>query len=404
MARLFDNWLRAYAAYTSDSESPVEFHFWSGVWTIAGALRRRVWLDMRKFQWTPNFYIVLVGPAGIVNKSTSIRNGQRLLERIPGVKFGPPSITWQKLVDSLQDAAEFMKYLDSQGQEALVEMACLNVPVSELGTFLKVEDAAFVDVLVDLWDGQLTTFTHSTKTSGAVQIRNPWLNVMGCTTPSWLKAHFPDSLIGGGLTSRIIFVYGDAKTNLVPYPDEMKTSKDYLELEERLVTDLMEISKLAGEMKLSAEARAWGHEWYEKHWDKNQQSMQMTSERYGGYKARKQTHLHKLAIILSVAESDRLIIEKHHLEMADGLLQGVEPHMIKVFESIGVSDQSRHVGEILPFIRAHGVLTPEELYPMVMNLMSTREFREACFAAKEGGLIHVGDLNGKKGFIATKKH
>ena len=71
MARNFPNWLTAYATYTADSESPREFHLWTGIWTLAGALRRRVWIDMRKFQWTPNFYIVLVGPPGIVNKSTT---------------------------------------------------------------------------------------------------------------------------------------------------------------------------------------------------------------------------------------------------------------------------------------------------------------------------------------------
>src|SRR5574343_321589 len=72
MPRNYQNWLRAYVAFTADSESPDDFHFWTGVATIAGALRRRVWIDMRKFQWTPNFYIILVGPPGIATKSTSI--------------------------------------------------------------------------------------------------------------------------------------------------------------------------------------------------------------------------------------------------------------------------------------------------------------------------------------------
>ena len=35
-------------------------------------------------------------------------------------------------------------------------MSCLTIQVSELGTFLKIEDGALVDVLVDLWDGQLS--------------------------------------------------------------------------------------------------------------------------------------------------------------------------------------------------------------------------------------------------------
>ncbi|KKK66944.1 hypothetical protein LCGC14_2958990, partial [marine sediment metagenome] len=82
--RNYDNWLSGYAEYTKHSESPDLFHFWTGVFTIAGALRRQVWIDQRYFQWTPNFYIVLVGPAGIAAKSTSLRLGTSLLRRVEG--------------------------------------------------------------------------------------------------------------------------------------------------------------------------------------------------------------------------------------------------------------------------------------------------------------------------------
>jgi hypothetical protein len=357
---------------------------------------------MRKFQWTPNFYIVMVGPPGVVSKSTTARIGTRLLQKVPGIKFGPPSITWQKLVDSLSDAAEYVKVVDNDGKEELVAMSALNIPVSELGTFFKVEDASLVDVLVDLWDGQLTTFAHSTKTSGKSEITNPWLNILGCTTPSWLKAQFPEHMIGGGLTSRIIFVYGDEKQTLVPYPDEMKTSKEYLALEEGLVEDLKEIAMLSGAMTLTPSARAWGHKWYEEHW-KGQRESHLASDRYGGYIARKQTHIHKIAIVLSVAESSSLQITDVHLQMAEGLLKTVEPHMIKVFESIGVVEESRHVKELIPFIRMHQCLTPEELFPMVMNLMSNKDFNDALHAGVRGGLIRVGEHQGKKGLMLAAK-
>lgn len=396
--RHFPNWLRAYSAYTNDSESPSEFHFWSGVWTIAGALRRRVWIDMRKFQWTPNFYIIFVGPPGIVAKSTSIRIGERLLTNIDGVRFGPPSITWQKLANSLRDAVEHMKMVDANGAETFIPMSCLNIPISELGTFLKMDDQALVDVLVDLWDGQLSSWGHSTITSGEVIIKNPWLNIIGCTTPAWLKANFPETMVGGGLASRIIFVYGDAKAKLIPYPDELTQSAAYYKLEQQLIEDLKDISLMSGAFSLSSEARAWGHQWYADHWTKARPT-HMASERYGGYLSRKQTHIHKVAIVLSASESNSMLIEKIHLEMADQLLQGVEPHMLKVFESIGVVEESRHVHEIIPFIKAFGFLTLDELWARVMNLMSQQDFKSAVSAAHRGGLIRVETRSGKQGLV-----
>ena len=397
MPRNFSNWLTAYGSYTSDSESPPDFHFWTGVWTIGAALRRRVWIDMRKFQWTPNFYIILVGPPGIVSKSTTSRTGARLLEKIDGIKFGPPSITWQKLTDSLAAAVEHMKHTMPDGSEEFLPMSCLTIQVSELGTFLKMDDASLVDVLVDLWDGQLGSWGHSTKTSGETLIKNPWLNILGCTTPAWLKEHFPQHLIGGGLTSRIVFVYGDTKAKLIAYPDEEIKTDDYRLLETRLIEDLKQIAVMQGEYKLSLDARVWGQNWYATHWGAAR-GKGVASSRYEGYLARKQTHMHKVAIVLAAAESNNLTIERSHLEKADVLLQNTEPHMVKVFDSIGVAPEARHVHEILPFLRAFGFLTTDELWKHVMNLMSQKDFEDALRSAIRGGLVLVKDgPNGRKG-------
>ena len=402
MQRHFNNWLRAYMVFTTDSESPDSFHFWSGVATIAGALRRRVWIDMRKFQWTPNFYIILVGPPGIATKSTSIRTGMRLLENVPGLQFGPPSLTWQALADSLAAAIEHMKLEKAgpAGEDVFVPMSCLTISVSELGTFLKIDDSALVDVLVDLWDGQLASWGHKTRTNGAVEIKNPWLNIIGCTTPAWLKAHFPDHLIGGGLTSRIVFVYGDQKRKLIPYPDEVLPHADYKDLERKLLEDLIAISTMQGPISLSADARAWGRKWYEHHW--STRPAHLASDRYSGYLARKQTHIHKLAIICSASRSNSMVITEEHLREANDLLDAVEPHMLKVFESIGAVDEAKHTAEIVAFVRTHGWQTSDDLWRLVMNTMNQRDFGEALKAAVRGGMLTVENRNGKPGVVAPK--
>jgi hypothetical protein len=381
--------------FTADSESPDDFHFWTGVATIAGALRRRVWLDMRKFQWTPNFYIVLVGPPGIANKSTSIRTGIRLLEQVPGIRFGPASLTWQALADSLSDAVEHMKSIGPAGEDVFTPMSCLTISISELGTFLKLEDPALSDVLVDLWDGQLTMWGHKTRTAGAVEIKNPWLNIIGCTTPAWLRANFPEHMIGGGLTSRIVFVYGDKKRFLVPYPDEIIPDKKYADMQLALVHDLTEIATMQGPLTLAPEARKWGHDWYTKHWAAL--PPHLASDRYGGYIARKQTHIHKLAIICSVSRSNGMVITVEHLQEAEALLNSVEPHMQRVFESVGMVDEARRVREIVSFIQAHGWKSSDDLWRYVQKVMSLRDYQEALQAAIRGGYLTVTTKNGVRG-------
>jgi hypothetical protein len=388
VARHFDNWLKAYIAYTSDSESPDDFHFWTGVWTVAGALRRRVYINMRKFQWTPNFYIVLVAPPGIATKSTAARAGWRLLEKVPGVHFGPPSMTWQALTESLASAIEHLETIDQDGEVLFVPMSCLSILVSELGTFLKPQDGALMDVLTDLWDGQISAWGHKTRTTGQIDIKNPWLNIIGCTTPSWLRTNFPEHLIGGGLTSRCVFIYGNSKRKLVPFPDADIPEKVYYDLEKKLIEDLIEISALQGEYHMTKEAREWGGAWYEKHW-KSDRPVHMASDRYEGYLARKQTHMMKLAIIIAASQSNMLEITRDHMEVAEQLLTSTEPHMMKVFESIGMVDEAQHVAEICAYVRNHKVLTSDELWSLVGQVMNQREFNEAVHAAVRGGALKV---------------
>lgn len=389
MPRHFPDWLAAYMEYTKASEAPNEFHFWAGVSTIAGAVRRRVWIDQNEFQWTPNFYIIFVGPAGVVTKSTSLRAGQKLLEAVPGIKFGPQSMTWQALGVDLEDAMEYLEFPDPHtGVMQQVPMAPLTIHASELGTLLRMDDAQLISVLIDLWDGQQTPWKHKTKTSGNIEIRNPWINIIGCTTPSWLKTYFPEHMIGGGLTSRCIWLFNDKKRQYVPYPSLVwNNGSGYHDFKQKLVDDLIEISQLKGEFRLTKEAQDWGIAWYQDHWIAK--PLHMASERYDGYRARKQTHLHKLAMVLSLARGDSLVLERDDLEKANMLLVDVEADMLKVFDSIGVVDEAKHVSELLSVVRAHKKILLEDLYTQVYNTMSLRSFEEAIKSAGKAQMLGI---------------
>lgn len=391
--RINENWLKAYLDYTQQSESPDNFHFWTGVATIAGALRRRVWIDQLQFQWTPNFYIVLVGPPGVAAKSTSIRAGLSLLEQVPGIFFGPQSMTWQALTEALANAQEHVEIPPLLEAEV---MSCLTIGISELGTFLRPDNAELVDVLIAMWDGQKEVWRRQTKTQGETTIFNPWLNVIGCTTPAWLKQNFPDVLVGGGLTSRIIFVYGDKKRRLIAYPSSVIPSQHYKQKAEELIKDLTIISQLSGEYKLSTSAEAFGVAWYEEHWSRATSNF-LNSERFAGYFSRKQTHLHKLAIIFAAAKRDKLIIEEEDLIDAHLALKTIEQDMQKVFASIGTTDPKAEKAEKLrQLVTAYTKITNQDLWKLCFNIMSTQDYVEAIKANIDAGYIRLTVENGNK--------
>lgn len=382
MARNFDNWIKAYVQHTRYSESPDNFHFWTAVSTVAGALRRRVWIDQRIFQWTPNFYIILVGPPGVAAKSTSIRQGLNILEKIPGINFGPQSMTWQALAVALEKSTEGVEIL-----EEMHVMSCLTIVISELGTFLNAKDDELLSTLIAMWDGQKELWKRDTKTQGSTEIRNPWLNVIGCTTPAWIRANIPNTMIGGGLTSRIIFVYGDKKRQLVAYPSQLVTSADYSNEEDRLQEDLQQIADLKGEYTFDNEALAWGEEWYEQ-LNKNRPS-HMKSDRFDGYLARKQTHLHKLAIIFAAAKRNDLVLLKEDLEEADIAILDIENDMLKVFSSIGVTPGAQISQELLGTIKNAKAMEYTHLWRIASLTIPHKEFIEAIKGLLEAGYIKL---------------
>ena len=221
--RRLTNWLAAYAEHTAISEAPPEFHLWTGVSVIAGALRRRVWVDMKTFQWTPNFYIIMVAPPGVATKSTTMKIGYSILQDVPGVKLGPSSITWQGLLKSFEEAQ--VAVVDpgvSDPKDPMAErhpMSCVSCGVSELGVFLRPKDEELTAFLTDMWDGQKGSWERKLSTKEVPRIENPWLNVVGCTTPSWFSDGFDVSMIHGGLTSRCIFIWANKKTQADLLPE-----------------------------------------------------------------------------------------------------------------------------------------------------------------------------------------
>ena len=400
MSRNFDHWLKAYCEYTATSEAPLDFHFWTGVSTIAGCLRRRVWKDELFFKWTPNFYIILVGPVGVVTKSTTVTIGYDLLKNVPGINFGPDSMTWHGLAKKFEEAFEY--HPKGQPQDQQVAMSPLTCSISELGTFLRPADRDLISFLTDVWDGKDKPFEHSTGYSGQIKIENPWLNIMGATTPKWLQDNFPVSMLQQGIGSRIIFVFGDKKRHFSAYPsrDQRWKTTDYADMGKKLIEDLKHISQLFGAYNLTDDAYKWGEDWYLKH--NNGRDPTMASSRYEGYLARKQTHMHKLAMVLAASQRDNLLIEKSDLEAANQILNDTERSMIRVFESVGLVDEAKNVAEVVAYVRTYKFITIKDLYKLCYNIMSERDFRSAIRIACEGGLLEIAVNAGKQG-LAPKK-
>jgi hypothetical protein len=363
--------------YTRHLEAPDSFHFWSGVAAIAGALRGKVWIDMGFFQWKPNFFIIFVAKPGMIQKSTSMGIGMDLLRQVEGIHFGPNSTTWQAITDSFIESSTTV--MMSDGNEYI--MSALTVAASELGTFLDPKNRDMIDILVDLWDGKNVPWQRATRGEGIKEILNPWLNIIGAVTPAWLENNFPEYAIGGGFTSRTIFVFADRKRQFTAYPS-LSITKEDADLEERLVHDLRLIAEFKGEYKLLPETYKWGTDWYASHWES---AGSIQDDRLQGYLARKQTHIHKVAMIIAASYNNEMVILPEDLQKADILVTALEADMARVFERVSDNSQTKYITTILSILRGTKRITKQSLWRSVMHSMSLNDFDLAL-----NGIIHAG--------------
>lgn len=395
-SRNFPDWLEAYLEYSSYTEAPSHMRFWCAVSAVAGCLRRKVWIDQAYFRWYPNFYVILVAPPGIVSKSTTAGVAMSLLRQVPGIRFGPDIVTWPALVTAFSQAAEAYEFPAGTWHT----MSPMTLESSEFGNLLNPQDREMVDLFVTLWDGKQGALTKETKTSGNDRVENPWINLIACTTPAWIAGSFPEYMIGGGFTSRCVFVYAEKKAKEVAYPSK-EVPKGLAEFGDRLVSDLTRIATITGEYQLTDDAYAWGTEWYTRH--NASPPPALNDDRFGGYLARKQTHIHKLAIVIAASRGDSRWITAEHLAVADRMVSDLEPDMVQVFARIGRSEDSLHTDRLLRYIQQSKRVEWEAAFRHVHKYFpGIRDYENILAGLIRSGLVRM-EQEGNKIYLAPGK-
>lgn len=385
MPRRLSNWLDTYLTYTDNTETPSHFHLLVGVSVLASVLRRNVWFDMRKFNWYPNFYIVLVAPPGVVNKSTTIDIGVKLLKSIPSLKLGPKSITWQSLIDLLAECR-----VTGVVDGFFKPTCCLTLAPRELGTILRTADHEAIDVLTDLYDSIEGKWERRTRTQGESTVVNPLLNLIGATTPAWLTDNFSRGSLEAGLGSRILFSFAEKKRKYSAFIEDGISREQEKKLEENLMEDLKEVATLRGPFSISPSAKTLVQKWYQEHWE----IIEKGGGNYGvtGYGARKQGHLMKLAMVHSVSRGDSMDITEEDINFGLGFLREIEKDMDKAFSTVGKTDLIQAQLDIVELIKSlgdKGGMLYEIYRKHFYHKLSSQEFLQVVMGARDARHIFI---------------
>jgi len=345
--RALPDWLDAYMEYTEDSEPPKMFHLWTAISTVGSALQRKCYLRWGTLTFYPNMYIVLVAPSGKCRKGTAMDPARDLLDAL-AMPLAAEATTREALIRALRDANS-TNFDPNTGDQQF--HSSLTIHSKELTVFLGYDNKQLMMDLTDWFDCH-NRWTYRTKTQGDDDIIGVWVNLIGATTPELIQTALPPDAIGGGLTSRIIFIFESRKykTSIYPKPGDP-------ELYRKIISDLERIHLMAGQFKVTDDFIDIWTQWYP---DQEIHPPQLGGN-LSGYMERRPTHIMKLSMIISASRSSDLIITGPDIEKAIRILEATEKKMPQAFSGVGKSQIISILPRIMSYIAEVKIISKPKL-------------------------------------------
>lgn len=379
------DWITKYLEYEEMSEPPRLYKEWVAMSTISAVLQRKCRLPWGPLTFFPNMYIVLVGPSGKCRKGTAMHTGEALLNDM-GIKLTADSVTREALIRSLNESST-----SDVGKNQDVAMhASLTIFSKELAVFLGYDNKQLISDLTD-WYDCADKWTYRTKGQGTDEIVGLWVNLLGATTPELIQTQFPEDAIGGGLASRIVFVYEDQKGKVVAAPFLEEKHKDIWKW---LRNELESIAMLQGDFKWNDKFLEKWVEWY--HYQEENQAI--TDDRFQGYLQRRPNHILKMCMILSASMRKDMVITGKVFDRALKMLKRTEKKMPRTFSGYGKSESSDITRKIMEFIgkrrntsrkevmkKFYYDLEGERHLDKILNVLKTIGFAKISYDASGGG-------------------
>ena len=213
--------------------------------------------------------------------------------------------------------------------------------------------------MVDLgdWYDCRNRWKYETKTAGKDDIMGVWVNLIGATTPELLRESMPSIAIGGGLASRMIFVYQDKKSKNIALP--FLKEQDLL-LRHNLMLDLDRIRMMNGEYTYSQNFLDLWVPFY----NHQEDNLPFKDHKFSAYFSRRAKHILKLCMILSASGGDDMQITARIFERAKDLLERTEVFMPQTFAGFGESDQSAVLVRVMAVLGVRKRIPYNELIEM----------------------------------------
>jgi len=235
------------AAWGHTTESPDAF-LWSAFFAATGAVLGRGPFVYCSEDIHPNVYVANLGRSGAARKSTGQAKAGRLLAKVnDGILVLRGIGSSEGLIDRL--AGE-----PGRTPGVLVDLG-------ELSTLLRKgkqeATSGLAPLLCTLYDCPPSVSLPNRK--NPVEAKDPFLCMIGSTTPDWLRADLTVDDVRGGLAGRFCYFVGTPKA---PIPIPPRPDARALSEAERILSEASDRSGLASERVADHDAAALHSAWY----------------------------------------------------------------------------------------------------------------------------------------------
>lgn len=373
--RLKSGIINAFCDYTKATEIPTIFSMWTAISTISAALGRDCFVDRGFFVVFPNLYVVLVAGSAACKKSSAIMLAYKLIEKIkPRVHILSQKMTPEALIGSLSG-------MTAKDSTLILDEAVGIIVVDELSTLIdrNAFKSGMISLLTKLFDCH--DFPYETRGRGIELIKNPCLSILGGSTLHWIKASIPPEAVGGGFTSRVLFVFKDANEKIEAWP---VVSEENRKRHDDIAHDINEVAKMRGSFGLTDEALDLFKDEYASFRNK---SPLIRNPNLSGYAGRRDTLLLKICMVCSAAVDDRRVIDIDDMMMAIKALRLIEMDMPKVLQAISAEFVGDVCEQTLTIIMNSGGIPRPQLVKAMRQRLTVRQLDIILETLMEEGVV-----------------
>jgi len=298
-----NSWLDLLVSSTSELESPRRFFWWAGVSCISAIVKKNVWLDKFSYKLYPNIYVLLVSAKSGLRKGLPVDYAKGIVERVNNTRI----ISGRNSVQGvIKDLSQQITVVNPGEATKIYSDAQAFLCAPELDSFM-VKDEQGLSILTDLYNTHEHNkeWKNSLKSSPVESLKNPCITFLAASNEALLENLIKAKDIEGGFIARTMIIHESVKrisNSLMFKPANLVTRDD-------LANDLKRLNLVKGPFEIPHDVRVAYDSWYKGLDEFNYDDKTGTMERIGD-------HVLKAGMLISLAESNDLIIKMNHFEEA----------------------------------------------------------------------------------------